>query len=83
MTSMLFYGKNSSRNMPYCSFLDVIKWCKQCGHQRYKCKSRGSRFTFRRKNIRYGLFFYYNDLKRVGVKVEVTPVDCAVYPESG
>lgn len=24
---------------PYCGFLDVIKWGKQCGYQRYKCKN--------------------------------------------
>ena len=36
---------------PYCGFLDVIKWGKQCGHQRFKCKNCGSLFTFRRKDI--------------------------------
>ena len=36
---------------PYCGFLDVIKWGKQCGHQRYKCKNCDSFFTHRREDI--------------------------------
>ncbi len=31
-------------------FLDVIKWGRRDGHQRYRCKNCGSMFTFRRKD---------------------------------
>lgn len=36
---------------PYCGFLSVIKWGKQSGHQRYKCKNCESIFTHRRKDV--------------------------------
>lgn len=44
-------SKNRKERCPECGFLDVIKWGKRGGHQRYKCKNCGSLFTFRRKDI--------------------------------
>lgn len=44
-------AKTRRERCPHCGFLEVIKWGKQCGHQRYKCKKCGSLFTFRRKDI--------------------------------
>ena len=44
-------AKSRRERCPYCGFLDVIKWGKQCDHQRYKCKNCGSLFTFRRKDV--------------------------------
>lgn len=43
--------KTRRERCPQCGFLDVIKWGKRDGHQRYKCKNCGSLFTFRRKDI--------------------------------
>ena len=43
--------KTRRERCPQCGFLDVIKWGKQSGHQRYKCKNCGTIFTFRRKDI--------------------------------
>jgi transposase-like protein len=44
-------AKSRRERCPYCGFLDTIKWGKQSGHQRYKCKNCGSLFTARRKDI--------------------------------
>ena len=44
-------AKTRRERCPHCGFLEVIKWSKQCGHQRYKCKKCGSLFTFRHKDI--------------------------------
>ena len=44
-------SKTRKERCPYCGFLDVIKWGRQSGHQRYKCKNCGSVFTFRRKDV--------------------------------
>ncbi len=43
--------KTRRERCPQCGFLDVVKWGKRDGHQRYKCKNCGSLFTFRRKDI--------------------------------
>ena len=43
--------KTRRERCPQCGFLEVIKWGKRDGHQRYKCKNCGSLFTFRRKDI--------------------------------
>lgn len=43
--------KSRRERCPHCGYLDVIKWGRQCGHQRYKCKNCGALFTFRRKDI--------------------------------
>ena len=43
--------KTRRERCPQCGFLDVIKWGTRAGHQRYKCCSCGSLFTFRRKDI--------------------------------
>jgi transposase-like protein len=50
-SNYLFYAKSRRERCPYCGFLDTIKWGKQSGHQRYKCKNCGSLFTARRKDI--------------------------------
>ena len=44
-------AKSRRERCPYCGFLDTIKWGKQSGHQRYKCKNCGSLFTARRKDV--------------------------------
>ena len=44
-------AKTRRERCPHCGFLAAIKWGRQCGHQRYKCKNCGSLFTFRRKDI--------------------------------
>ena len=44
-------AKNRKERCPECGYLEVIKWGRQAGHQRYKCKNCGSVFTFRRKDI--------------------------------
>ena len=43
--------KTRRERCPQCGYLDVVKWGKRDGHQRYKCKNCGSLFTFRRKDI--------------------------------
>ena len=43
--------RNRRERCPQCGYLDVVKWGKRDGHQRYKCKNCGSLFTFRRKDI--------------------------------
>ena len=44
-------SKTRKERCPQCGFLDVIKWGRQSGHQRFKCKNCGSLFTFRRKDV--------------------------------
>ena len=44
-------SKTRKTRCPHCGFLDVIKWGKQCGHQRYKCNNCRSLFTARRKDV--------------------------------
>lgn len=43
--------KTRRERCPQCGFLDVVRWGKRDGHQRYKCRNCGSLFTFRRKDI--------------------------------
>lgn len=43
--------KTRRERCPECGFLEVVKWGKRDGHQRYKCKNCGSLFTFRRKDV--------------------------------
>ena len=49
--SYFFMVKTRRERCPYCGFLDVVKWGRRNNHQRYKCKSCNSTFTFRRKDI--------------------------------
>lgn len=51
--------KTRKTRCPYCGFLDVIKWGKQSGHQRYKCKNCKVLFTFRRKDIELANHFVW------------------------
>ena len=44
-------SKTRHERCPHCGSLKVIKWGRQRGHQRYKCKQCGGMFTFRRKDI--------------------------------
>ena len=44
-------SKTRKTRCPHCGFFEVIKWGKQCGHQRYKCKSCNSLFTIRRRDV--------------------------------
>jgi transposase-like protein len=44
-------AKNRRERCPQCGFLEVIKWGRQAGHQRYKCNNCGSVFTFRRRDV--------------------------------
>lgn len=44
-------SKSRRERCPHCGFLEVVKWGKQGGHQRFKCKNCGSSFTFRRKDV--------------------------------
>ena len=50
-SKLFFMAKTRRERCPHCGFLEVIKWGRQCGHQRYKCKNCGSLFTFRRKDV--------------------------------
>ena len=50
-SKLLFMATKRKERCPYCGFLDVIKWGRQSGHQRFKCKNCGSVFTFRRKDV--------------------------------
>lgn len=50
-SKLFFMSKKRKERCPYCGFLDVIKWGRQSGHQRFKCKNCGSVFTFRRKDV--------------------------------
>ena len=50
-SKLFFMAKTRRERCPYCGFLDVIKWGRRDGHQRYKCKNCGSLFTFRRKDV--------------------------------
>ena len=50
-SNCFFMPKTRRERCPQCGFLDVVKWGKRDGHQRYKCKNCGSLFTFRRKDI--------------------------------
>ena len=43
--------KTRHERCPECGSKDVIKWGKQSGHQRYKCRGCGVLFTFRRKDV--------------------------------
>lgn len=52
-------AKARRERCPYCGFLDTIKWGKQCGHQRYKCKNCGSLFTPRRKDVSHNNRFIW------------------------
>ena len=44
--------KTRHERCPECGSKDVIKWGKQSGHQRYKCRGCGALFTFRRKDVK-------------------------------
>lgn len=44
-------AKTIRKRCPHCGFLSTIKWGKQNGHQRYKCKNCDSLFTHSRKDI--------------------------------
>jgi transposase-like protein len=50
-SKLFFMSKTRKERCPHCGFLDVIKWGRQSGHQRFKCKNCGSLFTFRRKDV--------------------------------
>ena len=50
-SKLFFMAKTRRERYPHCGFVEVIKWSKQCGYQRYKCKKCGSLFTFRHKDI--------------------------------
>ena len=50
-SKLLFMQKKRKERCPHCGYLDVIKWGRQSGHQRFKCKNCGSVFTFRRKDV--------------------------------
>ena len=50
-SKLFFMAKTRRERCPNCGFLDVIKWGRRDGHQRYKCKNCGSLFTFRRKDV--------------------------------
>lgn len=39
------------KRCPHCGYLETIKWGRQRGHQRYKCKNCGICFTSRRKDV--------------------------------
>ena len=39
------------KRCPHCGFLETIKWGRQGGHQRYKCKNCDTCFTSRRKDV--------------------------------
>lgn len=43
--------KTKVKRCPKCGSISVVKWGKQRGYQRYKCKSCGSHFTWRRKDV--------------------------------
>lgn len=43
--------KSRKERCPDCGSLDVIKWGRRSGHQRYKCRRCTKTFTFRRKDI--------------------------------
>ncbi len=49
-SNYFFMGTKRRERCPQCGFLDVVKWGRRDGHQRYKCKNCGSLFTFRRKD---------------------------------
>ena len=38
-SKLFFMAKTRRERCPYCGFLDVIKWGRRDGHQRYKCKN--------------------------------------------
>ncbi len=44
-------SKKRKERCPQCCFLEVIKWGKQAGRQRFKCKNCNSFFTLRRKDM--------------------------------
>lgn len=44
-------SKNRKERCPQCGFLEVIRWGKQAGRQRFKCKNCNSVFTLRRKDV--------------------------------
>ncbi len=44
-------SKKRKERCPQCGFLEVIRWGKQAGRQRFKCKNCNSSFTLRRKDI--------------------------------
>ncbi|MBO5829152.1 MAG: IS1 family transposase, partial [Paludibacteraceae bacterium] len=44
-------SKKRKERYPQCVFLEVIRWGKQAGRQRFKCKNCNSSFTLRRKDI--------------------------------
>ncbi|MCQ2336613.1 MAG: transposase [Paludibacteraceae bacterium] len=51
--------KSRTERCPKCGSLSVIKWGRQKGHQRYKCKECGNMFTHRRKDVSKGNRFVW------------------------
>lgn len=50
-SKLFFMQKTRHERCQECGSKDVIKWGKQGGHQRYKCRGCGALFTFRRKDV--------------------------------
>lgn len=48
-SKLFFMSKKRKERCPQCGFIEVIKWDKQSGRQRFKCKNCDSVFTLRRK----------------------------------
>ena len=46
-----FMAAPRRKRCPHCGFLETIKWGRQGGHQRYKCKNCDTCFTSRRKDV--------------------------------
>lgn len=50
-SKVIFMSKCRVEKCPRCGALNVIKWGRQCGHQRYKCKVCDNVYTYRRKDV--------------------------------
>ena len=50
-SKLFLMSKTRYERCPHCGSQKVIKWGRQRGHQRYKCKQCGGMFTFRRKDV--------------------------------